>query len=318
MWSISGGPLGCAAARGDTGDDHLPYLYSVNQPDCLKPTARGGGGGRQLVEADPTASSSMNEAARQSVRDAEELGDLAFGPQPSDVLEDNLQPNSFVALWFDHDAQFFINRIDSFDQQVAGDSLATPSAAEGRNKSDPNEVRVKVTSMFYNDQGDWVEDKAKDTLYGHQLKRIDSVVAAADREASLRSGFAIDVNGREIKIGRYWCPVAVHVTNPIAFQRQLYELVSAINIPSHSGLDETNSLVLARPVLLTHFHEKTKWTTNTNILVQRCKRHIALHPEPPSRTLDKIDGEPDGWRCDSWDVVKALQVHQHTLAPRCY
>lgn len=119
---------------------------------------------------------------------------------------------------------------------------------------------------------------------------------AADREASIRVGMAIDVVGRAFKSQLKWLPVAVQVTEA-AFQRQLFELRMAIVVP---GAD-------ARPELRTHWHGNSPWVTDPQLLLDRCKRYAAHFKgrAPPSHSEAKIEKEPPGWRCATWqEVVK--------------
>ena len=234
------------------------------------------------------------------------------------------------------DAQFFPVRVESITEQVAGSSLKTPSAAAGRSRAATTEATVELSELVFVD-GDFVERQGKDTLYTHQvsdmlnaltktdamrprcprtlderslfdlsehthththaqLVRCKSQVGASDREATIRWGMAIDIYGNELKISRPWFPMAVRPTEA-GFRRQLLELVSAVTLFSEEP----------RPALLTHWHGRTKWETNPQVVLERAMDHCVAFGEthrnaPPSAFSAKKKDEPDGWRCSSWDV----------------
>ena len=185
-------------------------------------------------------------------------------------------------------------------ESLKGSSIKTPSAKAMVNAAD-TEVVIQNSSMKLED-GEWVLDEKSSILYAHQIERSASVVAASDREATIRSGMAIDLFGKAIAYNRPWIPVATQVDDR-AFQRQMHELLGAINLVDENGRPEE-----LRPELPCHWHGRTEWGTDTTLLLDRCRRHIDKVGEtPPSAGLYGSD-EPlksRGWRCQTWEEVRS-------------
>ena len=130
-----------------------------------------------------------------------------------------------------------------------------------------------------------------------RLERCESLAAATDREATIRSGLAIDRQGIELRVGRPWYPCAVSPDEE-AFAQQLHELLGAINNVEEEEFQFT-------PELATHYHQLTSgWGTDVQVLRDRCIRHCNRYEDAPwSATSPRMDKEPEGWRCRTWEEV---------------
>lgn len=148
--------------------------------------------------------------------------------------------------------------------------------------------------------GDYVPDDKTEssTTYLHELVHCKSIVLASDREATIRSGMAIDLQGAELLVGRPWYPVSLTLADP-EFAQQLYEILGAANRIE----DE-----LFLPELATHYHVECvdKWGTDVQVLYDRCIRHCDRYVDRPMSARGEwaqLDKEPEGWRCKTWDEV---------------
>ena len=211
--------------------------------------------------------------------------------EPEEV-DDNLdgkqleKAGRFVALWNHTDAQFFVVRMDQFTETVYDGIFKTAHAGATWPGGD-TKVEVDYKSLMWKEkEARWDFDDTTEPIYGHELSRCVSVVAASDREASFRHGMGIDRLGNEIKVQRMWYPVAVQVTEP-AFKRQLHEILQMV------GFGE-------RPELPTHFHGLTDlpysrygvWTTDLKILVDQCDRMYEFYKDEPPSATQKVKNEP--------------------------
>ena len=132
---------------------------------------------------------------------------------------------------------------------------------------------------------------------GTELNQVPCVAWAVDREASIRSGLAIDQWGDAIVVCRPWLDICVvpDVASS-TFKRQVSELAGAL----------CQALSHWRPVLPTHFSDRPIWETDLEALMERVKLHIEnCEHRPPSFTSDTRDMKKDTWRCASWEDVKA-------------
>ena len=145
--------------------------------------------------------------------------------------------------------------------------------------------------------GDYVPDDKTEssTTYLHELVRCKSLVLASDREATIRSGMAIDLQGAELLVGRPWYPVSLTLDAP-EFAQQLHEILGAAD-----NIIEDECV----PEMATHYHDM-KWGTDVQVLYNRCLLHCERYADKPtsaSSAWAQSDREPEGWRCQSWDEV---------------
>ncbi|KOO25219.1 hypothetical protein Ctob_007618 [Chrysochromulina tobinii] len=137
-----------------------------------------------------------------------------------------------VALWIEEDAQFMLKRFDEFHEQLTEPVVKAPTAAGCRTDRghQPTEVLVSLTAWAVAEDGDgYVLDDKTDVLYAHQLHACPTVAWGSDREACVRTGLAIDLNGDALRVCRPWHDVSVQVNAQSApFQRQVLELLGCL------------------------------------------------------------------------------------------
>ena len=139
-----------------------------------------------------------------------------------------------------------------------------------------------------------------------QLHAVPSVAWASDREATIRSGMAIDMSGDALRVCRPWYDIAVQVdAGSVLFRKQLTEMLGSIFNPEW------------RPELPTCYFApepqrgRPVWGSDTRalstLLLERCDRHKRKHycEKPPSASAWQAakKGEPESWPCKSWDEV---------------
>ena len=243
---------------------------------------------RSLVAADSAASPAVRQAADRLVTAADELSnDAELTPKH---VDEDVSVGRYLAIFGETDAQFFVSRIDAMEAQIKGGSIKTPGAAAVSNEEEM-EILIRTSSMKLSQQGEWQLDDKPLVLYAHQLERSGSVAMASDREATIRSGMAIDLYGNALRLVRPWIPVGV-VVEDASFARQLNELHGVINFG-----DEL------RPELLCHWHMQTAWGTDPKLLLDRCYRHIDKAGDRPPSAGDGREENSQGWRCRTWAEV---------------
>ena len=175
-----------------------------------------------LVEADKNATEETKIAARRLVAsapppEADVALELDFTDQNQLRLPEHTAgglKGRLVALWIEEDAQFMLKRFDEFHEQLTEPVVKAPTAAGCRTDRghQPTEVLVSLTAWAVAEDGDgYVLDDKTDVLYAHQLHACPTVAWGSDREACVRTGLAIDLNGDALRVCRPWHDVSVQV-----------------------------------------------------------------------------------------------------------
>ena len=175
-----------------------------------------------LVEADDNATEETKIAARRLVAsapppEADVALELHFTDQNQLRLPEHTTrglKGRLVALWIEDDAQFMLKRFDEFHEQLTEPVIKTPTAAVSRTDRgrQPTEVLVSLTAWAVAEDGSgYVLDDKKDVLYTHQLHACPTVAWGSDREACVRTGLAIDLNGDALRVCRPWYDLSVQV-----------------------------------------------------------------------------------------------------------
>ena len=215
---------------------------------------------------------------------------------------------SYVALWYGIDAMFTFAHINSFTEKLF-DVSRTASGRAGATQRGRQEVDVSVdvTPFKWDDKrGELEEDSIADPLHAHELLESSSVAWASDREATLRSGMAIDLHGDSLKVCRPYHVIAALPDSP-AFARQIMEVLAAIKSPIDYG-----------PELPTYYFggrgKNGEWPTDPAILLERAvKMADKFRGRPPSardewpsprKMGDPSSAEPKGFRCSTWEEVR--------------
>ena len=142
--------------------------------------------------------------------------------------------------------------------------LTTLNANNGLLPLEGTRIKVATTSMKFDEAKQEYElDEKIDALYQHELVRCRTTLDASDREASIRSGFAIDRNGGafnlcherrgtpKVVLQRPFLPIGIEVDlSTLLFPNQLSELqltilgVHSVQLPTHwHGFNGASRLV---------------------------------------------------------------------------
>ena len=241
-----------------------------------------------------------NESAAVDILRREMLsGELQACVEPLEDAPTGCNTGQLVALWSNTDACFFESRIDEFQvrpheaakpardaatpsgpivllfshmfrrhfapcqSELAG-VLTTLNANNGLLPLEGTRIKVATTSMKFDEAKQEYElDEKVDALYQHELVRCRTTLDASDREASIRSGFAIDRNGGafnlcherrgtpKVVLQRPFLPIGIEVDlSTLLFPNQLSELqltilgVHSVQLPTHwHGFNGASRLV---------------------------------------------------------------------------
>ena len=132
-----------------------------------------------------------SNAAAKMIEVATHIADSDEGPA-SCAAQCEPAPGRMIALWGELDAQFFVVRIDALRDQVAGSSVANPTA-KASHLCVPGvpETMVELSSMRWDEaKGDYVDDdqlNGDKTTYLHELMPCDSLVTGNSDAAAVQT-----------------------------------------------------------------------------------------------------------------------------------
>ena len=276
---------------------------------------------QMLVKANEAASEAAKAAAAGLLQRAESMvADDLVGMIPVDAngrleLPDADPCGSYVALWHGLDAMFTLARINERTMKLF-DVSRTASGRAGAAERGRQEVDIGIDVTPF----DWDNEQAElqpvpqgEPLHAHELQ-CSSLVWASDREATIRSGMAIDMHGDSLKVCRPYHVIAALPGTP-AFVRQLTEVLAVI----HSFADFGPEL----PTYYLGGHNMPgEWPTDSEMVLKRAVRMADKFTTPPSsrdawpsprKMGESSSSEPKGWRCKTWEEVRLRCGSLHIL-----